>query len=218
MLPTVPGHEQDTQCNSLAGIALSLLPREASPARLFCEFEARHVSQRSTGALAKTEEVATIMTPPAVHRRLNMSFNATKPQIKEELHKKWAIQAVELALMGHWDEAEQANQRILEVFPDDTRARNRLGRAYSELGRYDEAATAYEQSLERQPSNSIARKKLTELYTLLKRDPDVALGETAPDSESTEEDEQKQALEEERVQDGPDEDRNADDASVPPSE
>jgi tetratricopeptide (TPR) repeat protein len=140
-----------------------------------------------------------------------MSFNTAKPQIKEELHRKWAIQAVELALMGRWDEAEQANLRILEIFPDDTSARNRLGRAYSELGRYDEAATAYEQSLERQPSNSIARKKLTELYTLLKRDPAVALGESTPDSESTEEDEQEQEqdLEEERVQDGPEEDSNA---------
>lgn len=121
-----------------------------------------------------------------------MSFNATKPQIKEELHRRWAAQAVELALMGRWDEAEKANLRILEVFPDDTSAQNRLGRAYYELGRHDEAAAAYEQSLERQPSNSIARKKLTELYTLLKRDPSVALGETAPDSESTEEDEQEQ--------------------------
>jgi len=132
-----------------------------------------------------------------------MDSSVSKSQIKEELRKRWIGQAVELALMGRWDEAVQANQRILEIFPDDIQAHNRLGKAYSELGRYEEAATAYEQSLQRQPSNSIARKNLAELYALLNREPGIALGETSPDSETTEEDEEEleESLEEERGKD-----------------
>jgi Flp pilus assembly protein TadD len=118
-----------------------------------------------------------------------MDMDISKFQIKEELGKKWTAEAVELALMGRWDEAVQANLRILEIFPDDVRARNRLGKAYSELGRHDEAATAYEQSLQRQPSNSIARKNLAELYPLLNREPDTTLAESTLLSEITDEDE-----------------------------
>ena len=128
-----------------------------------------------------------------------MDSSVSKSQIKEELRKRWTGQAVELALMGRWDEAVQANLRILELFPDDIQARNRLGKAYSELGRYEEAATAYEQSLQRQLSNSIARKNLAKLYALLNREPGTALGETTPDSETTEEAEEEleESLEEE---------------------
>lgn len=128
-----------------------------------------------------------------------MDSSVSKSQIKEELRKSWIGQAVELALMGRWDEAVQANLRILEIFPDDIQAHNRLGKAYSELGRYEEAATAYEQSLQRKPSNSIARKNLAELYALLNREPGIALGETILDSETTEEDEEEleDSLEEE---------------------
>ena len=120
-----------------------------------------------------------------------MDSSVSKSQIKEELRKRWTGQAVELALMGRWDEAVQANLRILELFPDDIQARNRLGKAYSELGRHEEAATAYEQSLQRQLSNNIARKNLAKLYALLNREPGIALGETTPDSESTEEAEEE---------------------------
>jgi Flp pilus assembly protein TadD len=120
-----------------------------------------------------------------------MDSSVSKSVIKEELRKHWADQAVELALMGRWDEAVQVNMRILGIFPDDIAANNRLGKAYSELGRHEEAVTAYEQSLQRQPSNSIARKNLTQLYVLLNRDPQAVLAEI-PDGEDTDEEEDEE--------------------------
>jgi tetratricopeptide (TPR) repeat protein len=118
----------------------------------------------------------------------NMSdLNVTKYQIKEELRKQWATRAVEMALMSRWDDAVQANLHILDVFPDDTQARNRLGKAYYELGRPEDALAAYEQSLQKQPTNNIARKKLAELYAQLKREPAVKLGEGMPAIEIAEE-------------------------------
>ncbi|KPL15334.1 MAG: hypothetical protein AMJ93_16700 [Anaerolineae bacterium SM23_84] len=88
-----------------------------------------------------------------------MDSSVSKSQIKEELRKRWIGQAVELALMGRWDEAVQANQRILEIFPDDIQAHNRLGKAYSELGRYEEAATAYEQEDEEELEDSLEEEE-----------------------------------------------------------
>jgi tetratricopeptide (TPR) repeat protein len=120
-----------------------------------------------------------------------MDLNVSRSQIRDELRKRWTTQAVELALMGHWDEAVQGNLQILELFPDDIQARNRLGKAYSELGRYEEAAEAYEQNLERQPSNAIARKKLTDLYALLKREPEAALESEADSEDEDDEDDEE---------------------------
>ena len=40
-----------------------------------------------------------------------MDSNISRSQIREELRKRWTAQAVELALMGRWDEAVQANLR-----------------------------------------------------------------------------------------------------------
>ena len=127
-----------------------------------------------------------------------MDYNVSKSQIREELRKRWTAQAVESALMGRWDEAVQTNLHILEVFPDDVRAYNRLGRAYTELGRHEEAVEAYEQALQRQPSNPISRKRVTELYTLLEREPDSKLRATVDDGEVDEdENEVEEELEEE---------------------
>jgi Flp pilus assembly protein TadD len=105
-----------------------------------------------------------------------MEMNVSKSQVREELGKRWKEQAVELALLGRWDEAVQMNLRILELFPDDIGAQNRLGKAYRELGRLEEAVAAYEESLRRHPSNPIARKNLTGLYTALNRDPETLVG------------------------------------------
>lgn len=139
-----------------------------------------------------------------------MVTNVSKYQIKEELRKQWTAQAVNFALMGNWDEAAQANLRILESSPDDMHARNRLGKAYFELGRHEEALQAYEQSLKSQPSNNIARKRLAELYALLDRAPTISLGETMPGLEMVEEDdyeveELEEYVEEEESEAGPEE-------------
>lgn len=118
-----------------------------------------------------------------------MDSTVTKFQVKEELHRQWGSQAVDLALNGNWDEAVQLNLRILENYPSDIRARNRLGKAYFELGRLEEALQTYEECIKAQPSNNIARKRLAELYSMLKRQPAVALGETMPGIEIAEGDE-----------------------------
>lgn len=115
-----------------------------------------------------------------------MDLSVSKYQIKEELRKQWTARAVQAALMGQWDEAVQANLRVLEMFPEDIQARNRLGKAYFELGRYEEAVAAYEEVLRRQPSNNIARKRLAELYVQLNRKPTIPL-EIIPTIELAEE-------------------------------
>jgi hypothetical protein len=71
-----------------------------------------------------------------------------------------------MALQGRWAEALQLNQVIVETFPTDVDAYNRLGKALTELGRYGEARHAYMQALEIDSLNSIARKNLSRLETL----------------------------------------------------
>ncbi len=142
---------------------------------------------------------------------MSSDMNVSKYQIKEELRKQWAAKAVEMALMSRWDDAVQANLQILEVFPDDTPARNRLGKAYYELGRPEDALAAYEQSLQKQPTNNIARKRLAELYAQLKREPAVRLGEGMPAIEIAESEQEEAAefedhMEEEDVEPSAEED------------
>jgi tetratricopeptide (TPR) repeat protein len=71
-----------------------------------------------------------------------------------------------MALQGRWAEALQLNQVIVETFPTDVDAYNRLGKALTELGRYSEARGAYMKALEIDSMNSIARKNLSRLETL----------------------------------------------------
>jgi hypothetical protein len=71
-----------------------------------------------------------------------------------------------MALQGRWAEALQLNQMIVETFPTDVDAYNRLGKALTELGRYGEARDAYMKALEIDSMNSIARKNLSRLETL----------------------------------------------------
>ena len=85
-------------------------------------------------------------------------------------------QAIALAMQGRWQEAIAANKSILESFPNDADAYNRLGRAYMELGEYSLAREAYERAIELDPYNIIARKNLNRL---------AHLGETAVSSEGS---------------------------------
>jgi tetratricopeptide (TPR) repeat protein len=80
--------------------------------------------------------------------------------------KQHADQAIQLALQGRWTEAAQLNRGIIETFPSDVDAYNRLGKALTELGRYGDARDAYMKAVEIDPLNSIARKNLTRLESL----------------------------------------------------
>ena len=82
--------------------------------------------------------------------------------------KHQADVAIDLALHGKWPKAIQINKQILEDFPTDVDAYNRLGKAQTELGRYREAKQAYTKALEVDPLNTIAQKNLARLATLKK--------------------------------------------------
>jgi hypothetical protein len=74
--------------------------------------------------------------------------------------------AIQLALQGRWEDAASLNRSIIDLFPTDVDAYNRLGKAMTELGRYGEARGAYKKALEIDPLNAIARKNLSRLATL----------------------------------------------------
>ncbi|WP_394573314.1 tetratricopeptide repeat protein [Dehalogenimonas etheniformans] len=84
-----------------------------------------------------------------------------------KLKKQHSQSAIELALSGRWRDAIAANQAILELFPQDVEALNRLGRAHMELGEYTMAQAAYKKSKEADPYNSIADRNLRRLEVLV---------------------------------------------------
>ncbi len=86
-------------------------------------------------------------------------------------------QAVVLAIQSRWKEALAINKGIIESFPEDIEAYNRLGRAYMELGEYSLAREAYGRALELAPYNAIAQKNLRRL-TLLGERPVSSAGDT----------------------------------------
>ncbi len=72
-------------------------------------------------------------------------------------------EALRLAVAGDWKGAAAANAAILEDFPGEVEAANRLGKAWTELGRPKKAIEAYQRALEIDAFNSIARKNLDRL-------------------------------------------------------
>lgn len=85
--------------------------------------------------------------------------------------KHQADAAIQMALQGQWEQAVDLNRSILESFPEDVDACNRLGKALTELGRYADARDSYMKALESDPLNLIARKNLSRLATLGKNAP-----------------------------------------------
>lgn len=71
--------------------------------------------------------------------------------------------AIAYALDRRWDLAADENRSLLEEFPDDLEAANRLGKALTELGDLDGAAAAYQRSLALDATNVIARRNLTRI-------------------------------------------------------
>jgi hypothetical protein len=96
-------------------------------------------------------------------------YIASYQQEKEEkarLRQRLSKEAIDMALQGKWEEAEVANRDIIERFPSDVEAYNRLGRALTELGQFDAAKEAYLKSLQLTPENAIAKKNLARLTGL----------------------------------------------------
>jgi hypothetical protein len=83
-------------------------------------------------------------------------------------------QAINLAMKNRWEDAAQINREILEIFPNEVDAYNRLGKALTELGHYADARDAYAHALKLDPLNGIATKNVQRLAKL------VAEGAAAP--------------------------------------
>jgi tetratricopeptide (TPR) repeat protein len=91
---------------------------------------------------------------------------AQSAEEKARLKKQWMDLAIKQAQEGRWEEAVETNRNILNLFPTEPDAYNRLGKAYSELGHYSEARRAYSQTLKLSPGNAIAKKNLERLEPL----------------------------------------------------
>lgn len=85
---------------------------------------------------------------------------------KTRLKRQRTKEAISLAMQSLWEEAVAANRNIIESFPTDVDAYNRLGRALIELGEYSQAKEAYKKALELDPDNGIAKKNLERLSLL----------------------------------------------------
>jgi tetratricopeptide (TPR) repeat protein len=72
-------------------------------------------------------------------------------------------EARRLAVQGKWEQAVDANRKIIEQVKRDVEAYNRLGRALLELGRLDEALAAYHNALAIDPANVIAQRSITRI-------------------------------------------------------
>jgi len=82
------------------------------------------------------------------------------------LRRQRSKQAIALAMQSRWKEAIAANREIIDTFPNDVEAYNRLGRAYMQLGMYSQAREAYGHAVELDPYNNIAKKNLQRLSHL----------------------------------------------------
>src|SRR5438093_12625017 len=94
-----------------------------------------------------------------------MAFFDTEDRVRIKRVK--AEQAVNLAMQSRWQEAAELNRQIIDVYPKDVEAHNRLGKALMELIKYDEAREAYNDTLHLDPTNQIAHKNLQRIETLI---------------------------------------------------
>ncbi len=83
-----------------------------------------------------------------------------------KLKRQTSKQAITLAMEGKWQESVDINKGIIENFPNDVDAHNRLGKAYMELGDYAQSKAAYEKALQLDQYNTIAKKNLQRLEHL----------------------------------------------------
>ncbi len=74
--------------------------------------------------------------------------------------------AIALAMENRWSEAADINRKIIELYPNDADAYNRLGKALLEMGRYRDALATYQRAVELDPNNMIAKKNVERLAHL----------------------------------------------------
>src|SRR3990172_553911 len=72
-------------------------------------------------------------------------------------------EAIDMAMQARWREAANINKELIQEYPEDVDAYNRLGRAYMELGQFPRARGAYQQTVRLDPYNAIANRNLRRL-------------------------------------------------------
>ncbi len=82
------------------------------------------------------------------------------------LRRQGSKHAIALAMQGRWREAVSVNKSLIESFPHDVDAYNRLGKAYMELGEYSQAREAYSRAVELDHYSAIAKRNLRRLSHL----------------------------------------------------
>ena len=95
-----------------------------------------------------------------------------------KLKRDLSQEAVNLAVKGEWERATEVNIAILESFPTDVEAMNRLVKALIETGSYVDAQAALNQVREIAPYNNIAKKNRARLDQLT-ANPDLVKSETS---------------------------------------
>ena len=103
-------------------------------------------------------------------------FRNLFPQVSqnEEKAKLLAEKAIALANKGCWNEAVEANENIIKMFPANLDTLKRLGKSQMELQRYVSAKEAYSRALEIDPYDSVAQRILKELLQKYPDDSDIA--------------------------------------------
>lgn len=116
--------------------------------RLPCDYVAHSQLADALMRLERQDEASN-------HYRLATSLERTKT----ERNRK----AVELATGSFWADAAATNKLIIEDYPWDIEAFNRLGKAFMELGKNKNATDAFECTLVIFPNSVIAKKNLSRL-------------------------------------------------------
>jgi hypothetical protein len=96
----------------------------------------------------------------------------TKPKTRRQM----IDQARATASAGEWDDVLTINQNIIDRFPKDADAYNRLGRAHLELRQFGSAYDSYSAALKIDPANMIARRNLHRLELLRRQHPSDEVG------------------------------------------
>jgi tetratricopeptide (TPR) repeat protein len=91
-------------------------------------------------------------------------------EYRSKIRREMSRDAIALAMENRWEEASVVNSSILELFPNDLEAHNRLGKACFELGTYQKARDAFNGALRLSPSNTIAKRNLDRLNLLKKKE------------------------------------------------
>ncbi|MDB5057128.1 MAG: tetratricopeptide repeat protein [Chloroflexi bacterium] len=95
-----------------------------------------------------------------------ISMNELQQEERQRARRQLIERSIELAMRSSWEEAADANRRLVEQFEPDVEAWNRLGKAYAELGRIADAREAYLHSLSIEPANAIAQRNANRLSVI----------------------------------------------------